>query len=82
VSTVQAALDAAVADGGIIRVMSYQSAQLEAEGKLQRVLIGHEPPPLPIHIVHPAGRYLAPKVRLFIDRAVEVLRGKFSAMAN
>jgi DNA-binding transcriptional LysR family regulator len=82
VSTVQAALDAAVADGGIIRVMSYQSAQLEAEGKLQRILIGHEPPPLPIHIVHPAGRYLAPKVRLFIDRAVDVLRGKFGAVAN
>ncbi|MDY0885051.1 LysR family transcriptional regulator [Dongia soli] len=77
VSTIQAALDAAIAGGGVIRVMSYQSEPLEAEGKLQRLLVGYEPPPLPIHVVHPAGRYLAPKVRLFIDRAVEALRGKF-----
>lgn len=77
VSTVQAALDAAMAGGGIIRVMSYQSEPLEAEGKLRRLLVGHEPPALPIQVVHPAGRYLAPKVRLFIDRAVAALRGQF-----
>ncbi|TXH32930.1 MAG: LysR family transcriptional regulator [Rhodospirillaceae bacterium] len=77
VSTIQAALDAAIANGGVIRVMSYQAAPLEAEGKLQRILVGHEPPPLPLQVVHPAGRYLAPKVRLFIDRTVDTLRGKF-----
>lgn len=77
VSTIQAALDAAIAGGGVIRVMSYQSEPLEAEGKLQRILVGYEPPPLPLQVVHPAGRYLAPKVRLFIDRTVEALRGKF-----
>ena len=77
VSTIQAALDAAIAGGGVIRVMSYQSAPLEAEGKLQRILVGYEPPPLPLQVVHPAGRYLAPKVRLFIDRTVDTLRGKF-----
>ncbi len=82
VNTVQAALDAAVADGGVIRVLSYQAAPLEAAGKLTRILIGHEPPPIPIHIVHPAGRYLAPKVRLFIDQAVETLRGKFGKTDN
>ncbi|MET1025645.1 MAG: LysR family transcriptional regulator [Dongiaceae bacterium] len=82
VNTIQAVLDAAVAQGGIIRVMSYQAEPLEAEGKLQRVLIGHEPPPLPIHVVHPAGRYLAPKVRLFIDRTVESLRSKFILKAT
>jgi len=77
VNTVQAALDAAVAGGGVIRALSYQSAPLEAAGVLRRVLAAYEPPPIPIHIVHPAGRYLSPKIRLFIDRAVATLRGKF-----
>jgi DNA-binding transcriptional LysR family regulator len=76
-STVQAALDAAVASGGVVRPLSYQSASLEAAGQLVRLLPTYEPPAIPIHLVHPAGRYLAPKVRLFIDRAVAALRGRF-----
>jgi DNA-binding transcriptional LysR family regulator len=79
VNTVQAALDAAVADGGIVRALSYQTAPLEASGKLRRILVPYEPPPIPIHIVHPAGRHLSPKIRLFIDRAATALRGKFAA---
>ncbi len=44
-----------------------------------RILSGFEPAAIPIHIVHPAGRYLAPKLRLFIDEGVKTLRGKFAA---
>lgn len=79
VNTVQAALDAAVAEGGIVRALSYQTAPLEAAGALRRILAAYEPPPIPIHIVHPAGRHLSPKIRLFIDRAAAALRGKFAA---
>ena len=81
VTTVQAGIDAAVAGSGIIRPLSYQSAPLEAAGQLRRVLSAYEPAPIPIHLIHPAGRYLAPKVRLFIDRAVGALRGRFEANA-
>jgi len=81
VNTVQAALDAAVAEAGIVRALSYQTAPLEAAGALRRILAPYEPPPIPIHIVHPAGRHLSPKMRLFIDRAVPALRGKFAARA-
>jgi DNA-binding transcriptional LysR family regulator len=77
VNAVQAALDAAAAGGGIVRLLSYQSAALEAEGRLVRLLDDPPEPPIPIHIVHPAGRYLPPKTRLFIDRAVPELRAKF-----
>jgi DNA-binding transcriptional LysR family regulator len=79
VNSVQAALDAAIAGGGIVRLLSYQSAIAEAEGALVRVLEDEPPSPIPIHIVHPAGRHLALKARLFIDRAVGVLREKFAA---
>jgi DNA-binding transcriptional LysR family regulator len=79
VSTAQAGLDAAAAGGGILRLLSYQVAAHEAAGTLQRVLVGYEPPPIPIHVVHPAGRYLAPKLRLFMDDCVESLRAKFGS---
>jgi DNA-binding transcriptional LysR family regulator len=79
VNSVQAALDAAVAGGGIVRLLSYQTAIAEAEGRLVRVLEDEPQPPVPIHIVHPAGRHLALKARLFIDRAVGALREKFSS---
>jgi DNA-binding transcriptional LysR family regulator len=78
VNAVQAALDAALAGGGIVRPFSYQSAPLEAEGKLIRLFEDRPEPPIPIHIVHAAGRYLPPKTRLFIDRAVPELRAKFA----
>ena len=82
VNTIQAALDAAVAGGGILRPHSYQSESFERSGALRRILTNYEPPPIPIHIVHPAGRYLSPKVRLFIDDAVSALREKFGAAAS
>jgi DNA-binding transcriptional LysR family regulator len=79
VNSVQAALDAATAGYGIMRPFSYQSAPLEAEGKLVRLFETTPEPPIPIHIVYPAGRYLPPKTRLFIDRAVPELRAKFAS---
>lgn len=77
VNSVQACLDATVAGAGICRQLSYQSAALTKAGKLKRLLAEYEPAPLPIQIVHPAGRFLAPKLRLFIDRLTADLRGKF-----
>jgi DNA-binding transcriptional LysR family regulator len=78
VNSVQAALDAAVAGGGIVRLLSYQAAIPEAAGDLVRVLEDEPQPQIPMHIVHPAGRHLALKARLFIDRAVGTLREKFA----
>jgi DNA-binding transcriptional LysR family regulator len=77
VSTVQAALDAAVAGGGIVNLLSYQTAPLEAAGLLRRVLAPYEPAGTPIHLVYPAGRHLPLKTRLFIDLATTTLRGQF-----
>ena len=42
-----------------------------------RVLKAFELPPIPIHLVYPAGRHLPLKTRLFIDRATTALRGRF-----
>ena len=77
VNTTAAAVDAAVDNMGLTCVLSYQMEPHAAAGGLQTVLVEYEPPPVPIHIVHPEGRHLSPKVRLFLDHVAEGLRRKF-----
>lgn len=42
-------------------------------GQLVPVLPGWAPPPVPVHAVYPSNRYLSPKVRAFVDLALERL---------
>jgi DNA-binding transcriptional LysR family regulator len=77
-STMQAGLDAAVAGGGLVRALSYQAAPLEAAGLLRCILPEHEPLPVPVQLVYPAGRHMPLKTRLFLDRATAALRGRFA----
>ncbi|MBK8176547.1 MAG: LysR family transcriptional regulator [Rhodospirillales bacterium] len=77
VNTTDAAIDAALAALGIVCMLSYQADAHVVAGRLKRILVTNEPPPLPIHIVHPAGRHLSAKVRLFIDCATAALRARF-----
>ena len=77
VNTTAGAVDAAVDGLGFTCVRSYQAEPHVAAGRLQTVLTEYEPPPAPIHIVHPEGRYLPTKVRLFLDHAASALRAKF-----
>jgi DNA-binding transcriptional LysR family regulator len=67
VNTAEAAVDAAIANLGVTRVLSYQAANAVAEGKLKIVLAAYEPEPLPINVVY-AGQSLLPrKMRAFLD---------------
>ena len=77
VNTTAGAVDAAVDGLGFTCVRSYQAEPHMAAGRLQTVLTEYEPPPAPIHIVHPEGRHLPAKVRLFLDHAASALRTKF-----
>jgi DNA-binding transcriptional LysR family regulator len=77
VNTTDAAVDAALDGLGITCIQSYQAEPHVAAGRLQRLLADYEPPSAPIHIVHPEGRHLSAKVRLFLDYVAEGLRGKF-----
>jgi DNA-binding transcriptional LysR family regulator len=74
-------IDAAVAGLGITRVLSYMVDHLVRAGALRPVLERFAPPPIPVHVVHPAGRHLPLRTRLFVDLAVETLRGRFDRRA-
>jgi DNA-binding transcriptional LysR family regulator len=55
VNTGQAAVDAALAGVGIVRVLSYQVEEHVKAGRLKVILSSHEPAPVPIHLVQLAG---------------------------
>jgi DNA-binding transcriptional LysR family regulator len=55
VDTGQAAIDAALAGIGLVRVLSYQVAHLVESKQLRIVLADHEPPPLPVHLLQLPG---------------------------
>ncbi|HEY5797826.1 MAG TPA: LysR family transcriptional regulator [Bosea sp. (in: a-proteobacteria)] len=73
VNEIEAVLIAARAGRGLARPLSYQVAEDLESGALLRLLADYEPPPLPVQLVVPGGRHLAPKVRAFLDHAVERL---------
>lgn len=64
---------AAEAGLGLTRCLAYQAAASLRAGRLRIVLAEHELPPVPVHIVYPAGRRAPAKVRAFVKFARERL---------
>ncbi len=73
-TTNDAAMAAAVDGFGLTRLLSYQVAERLRGGSLVAVLEDHEPPALPVQLVHHEGRHASRKARAFLDLAVERLR--------
>jgi DNA-binding transcriptional LysR family regulator len=67
VNTVDAALAAAEAGLGLANLLSYQTAEAIAAGRLVRVLADHAPPAMPVSLLFEGGRAAMPAVRLFIE---------------
>jgi DNA-binding transcriptional LysR family regulator len=78
VNTAEAAIDAAIAGVGLVRVLSYQAVAAVARGDLRRVLRRLEPEPLPVNLVHAGQGTLPLKLRSFIDFAAPRLRKALS----
>ncbi|MES3023276.1 MAG: LysR family transcriptional regulator [Pseudomonadota bacterium] len=70
VNDVDGVLLALHAGRGLARLLSYQVADGVADGSLVRLLTQYEPAPLPVHVVVPSARHMAPKLRAFVDYAV------------
>jgi DNA-binding transcriptional LysR family regulator len=78
VNTAEAAIDAAIAGGGITRVLGYQIESALRAGTLALALEAFEPAPWPVSLVH-AGRGLLPlKLRAFIDFAAPRLKARLA----
>jgi len=80
VNTADGAINAAVAGAGITRVRSYQIAPHLADGRLQLILRGFEPPPMPVHLVYAAQTLLPLKLRAFLDFAAPRLKASMPVL--
>jgi DNA-binding transcriptional LysR family regulator len=70
---------AAVLDGfGISRILSYQVAELVAQGRLVQLLPDLEDDPLPVQVVTDRHRLPVPKVRAFVDLAAAMLSAEMA----
>ena len=74
VTTPEAAVEAAVRNVGVARLLHYQVADAVKAGSLQLILEGFEPVPAPVHLVHAASWQMPLKLRCFLDFAVPRLR--------
>lgn len=74
VNTIDATIAAAEAGLGLANVLSYQSAEPIAAGRLVRVLADYAPPPIPVSLLYDAGRAAMPAVRAFIGEMRERAR--------
>ena len=81
VSTADAAIAAASLGLGLTRVLSYQVADAERDGRLVRVLAAEEPPAVPASLIYPGQGRLPMKTRAFIDFAVGALRDRLQALS-
>ncbi len=68
--------DAAAAGLGIAQLPLIVAAPTLEAGVLRPVLSGWSAPTVPIHAVFASARYLTPKVRGFIDLALEAMQGE------
>jgi DNA-binding transcriptional LysR family regulator len=61
---------------GLARALRYQVDADVKAGRLRIVLEPFEPEPVPVHLVHVAGRMARASVRAFIDFAAQRLRAE------
>lgn len=80
VNTTEAAIQAALAGIGIIRVLSYQVADELRSGALQILLAKFAPEPLPVSLIYPQAEVLPLKVRSFLDWTVPRLRARMALL--
>jgi DNA-binding transcriptional LysR family regulator len=82
VNTAEAAVDAAIAGIGVVRVLSYQAEAAIRAGQLVPLLQNFEDTAIPIHLVYRATRSDTPRVRRFVEFASERLRQRHQSRAK
>lgn len=73
-----AAIGHAERGGGLALVLSYQVADALRAGRLQVVLPGFQPAPVPIHLAYPTHRLLSAKVKAFGEQVAATCDWEFT----
>jgi len=79
VTSAEAAIDAAIAGGGVTRMLSYKMAAAQRTGDLELILEPFELAPWPISVIYTGQGLLPPKVRAFLNWATPKLKAALRA---
>jgi DNA-binding transcriptional LysR family regulator len=82
VTTAEAAVDAAIAGLGVVRLLSYQIAAALAERRLRLLLEAFEPPEAPVNIVGVEARSVPTRVRALGDFLEPRLRRRLTELGR
>lgn len=82
VTTVEAAVRAALSHVGVTRLLHYQAADPVNSGRLRIILEPFEPEPVPVSVVHAARGQIPLKMRSFLDFAVPRLRRRLLELSG
>lgn len=74
VSSPEAAAQAAIRHVGVTRLLHYQVVDEVESGALNIILHTHEPPPVPVHLIHASRGRMPLKMRRFLDFAAPRLK--------
>jgi DNA-binding transcriptional LysR family regulator len=74
------AIAGTLAGEGITVALSYMVAEDIKAGRLVPVLETFAPPPVPVQIIYPQSRLVAPKVRAFVDFASPRLKAALEGL--
>jgi DNA-binding transcriptional LysR family regulator len=78
VNTAEAAIDAAVAGIGVLRMMSYKVEDARRRGELEFILENYEPEPWAITVIYPGQGSPPHKLRAFLNFATPRLRARIA----
>jgi DNA-binding transcriptional LysR family regulator len=81
-NSAEAAVDAALRDGGLTQLYSYQAAPHVATGELEIVLKDFEIQPSPVNLIFPHGQRVPQKLRAFIDFAMPALGERLATVSK
>lgn len=81
-NTVASAARACRAHAGYAMFLSYQVADEIRSGELVRLLAEHEPPPLPVNLVHAATPFVPARMRVTLDELAEMLAARIECPGN
>lgn len=82
VTTVEAAVRAALLHVGVTRLLQYQAADAVKAGLLQIILESFELEPTPVNVIHAARGQIPLKMRSFLDFAVPHLRRRLLELSH
>jgi len=81
VNDASAAIEAVLAGEGITMAMSYLVGDLIRQKRLVPVLMDYVQQEVPVHLVFPQSRLIAPKLRAFLDYSADRLKRELALLA-